>query len=205
MNQRTIPAQRFKMLVDSVTEQIVWLSYIPGVITPIIDPSLNYRSFIGHPGFDVYKEYEKFKVFYVPNTKSLLIKDFPFETKQEAERIQFLRYKCQIFDILIGLFKFYGERIDLTSTSYLESANGPLKDEWISVYETTYNCSRDNASKLLDFKIKEYQKSNFIIESAKLQMIESLKNAKTIDDLKFIYDTTNIKLFNVDSIPVFNQ
>jgi hypothetical protein len=205
MNQRTIPAQRFKMLVDSVTEQIVWLSYMPGAIPPIIDPSLNYRSFIGHPGIDVYKEYEKFKVFYVPNTKSLLIKDQPFETKQEEERIKFLRYKCQVFDTLTGLFAFYSERIDLLNTVYLESVHGPLKDEWVRVYEDTYNCSKENAIKLLDFKINEYQKSNFIIKSAKLQMMELLKNAKTIDDLKFVYDTTNIKLFNVDSIPIFSQ
>ena len=205
MNQKTIPAQRFKMLVDSVTEQIVWLSYIPKVIPPIVDPSLNYRSFVGYPSFDVYKEYEKFKLFYVPNTKSLLIKDQPFETKKEAEKIQFLRYKCQIFDILNGLFGFYGERIDLPNTTYLDSVNGPLKDEWISTFEDTYNCSKENASKLLDFKISEYQKSNFIIESARLQMVESLKNAKTIADLKFMYDTTNIKLFNVDSISLFNQ
>jgi hypothetical protein len=205
MNQRTIPAQRFKMLVDSVTEQIVWLSYMPGAIPPIVDPSLNYRSFIGHPSIDVYKEYEKFKLFYVPNTKSLVVKDQPFETTQEEERIKFLRYKCQVFDTLNGLFAFYSERIDLLNTVYLESVNSSLKDEWVGVYEDTYNCSKENAVKLLDFKINEYQKSNFIIKSAKLQMMESLKNAQTIDDLKFVFDTTNIKLFNVDSIPIFSQ
>jgi hypothetical protein len=205
MNQRTIPAQRFKMLVESVTEQIVWLSYMPGAIPPIIDPSLNYRSFTGHPSIDVYKEYEKFKLFYVPNTKSLVIKEQPFETKQEEERIKFLRYKCQVFDLLNGLFSFYSERMDLPNTFYLESVEGPLQDEWINVYEDTYNCSKEDAVKLLNFKISEYQKSSFIIKSAKLKMIESVKNAKTIDDLKFIFDTTNIKLFNVDSMPIFNQ
>jgi len=205
MNQRTIPAHRFKMLVDAVTEQIVWLSYVPNIITPIIEPSLNYRGYRGHPGLDVYKEYEQFKLFYVPKSKSLIVKDYPFETKQEEERIQFLRYKCQIFEVLNNLFIYYSERMDLVNTEYLGSVNSSLKDEWIDVYEETYNCSKENAVKLLDFKINEYQKSKFILESARMKMVQSLKDVKNTNDLKFIYDTTSIKLFNVDGMPIFNQ
>jgi hypothetical protein len=192
------------MLVDAITDQVVWLSYIPKVIPPIVDPSLNYKNYRGHPEFDVTQEYLKFKLFFDMPNKSLIVKEQPFDTKQEEERIRFLRDKCQVFDVSNGLYIFYGERIDLPNTSYLHSVPESFKNEWISVYEDTYGCSKENAVKLLDFKINEYQRSYFTIESARLQMLEDLKNAKTTDELKFIYDTTNIKMFNVDGIQLFN-
>jgi hypothetical protein len=46
--------------------------------------------------------------------------------------------------------------------------------------------------------ITKHKKSNFKLESARLEMITKLNNAKTIGEIKFILDTTNIKLMNVE-------
>lgn len=192
-----------KILVDQATDRVIWLAPGPFSVVPILDPTLNYRTPLGTIAQNLYQEYNQFRLFYDVNSQSLKASDLPFETAAEKEKAVLLRYKCQIFGLLNSAFNVYAERMNLPSSKHLELVNDQTRDDWIEVYQESYECSKDSATKLLDFKLTEYKSSSFLIESARMKMIAGITKAKTLQELKFVFDTTNIKVFNYNPIKIF--
>jgi hypothetical protein len=190
-----------KLLVDQATEQVIWIAPGPNSVLPMLDSNLNYRIYFGLISTDLYQEYNRFRLFYDVAARSLTVMDGP--PTVDKEKLVLLRYRCQVFHILNSTFNVFIERMNLPNSKYIESINDITRNSWITVYQETFSCSKEEASKLLDFKITEYQKSTFMIESARFKMISEITKAKSVDELKFIYDTNNIKVFNVNSIKLF--
>jgi hypothetical protein len=190
--------QNIRMLVDQANERIIWLTVNPLATLPVIQPGFNYRNYYGPISKDDYVNYNNFDLFYNVPSKSLRFSKLPFESEQTKNNAIVARYRCQAFGLLNNVFNFHVERYNLSNSRYLESIDNESKDDWVTTYQNIFNCSKDSASKLLDFKISEHKKSNFKLESARLEMITKLNFAKTTDEIKFILDTTNIKLMNVE-------
>jgi hypothetical protein len=185
-----------KILVDQSTDRVIWIGPY-SYIVPVIDPTLNYR-IVGNITDELYKEYTQFRLFFDIAAQTFKVADLAFENIEKQEKAILLRLKCQTFIALNNAFNFYSEKMNIKNQNYLESIDDYTKDDWAKIYEEIFKCPKKLADKLLDFKITEHKKLNFLIESSRFKMIEQIIKAKTINELKFVYDTTNIKVFNTN-------
>lgn len=204
MTVKTLPVMN-KLLVDQVTMRVIWIAPYPLSIVPIIDPTLNYRTHLGVIPPALYQEYNQFKLFFDTTSQSLEVIDLPFKNQEEKDQASLLRLKCQIYMLLNSAFNVYSTRMNIENTNYLRSIDDKTRNDWIDVYQETFNCSKESAEKLLDFKISEHKRSIFIIESARFKMVTGIIQSKTMNELKFVFDTTNIKVFNTTPLEMFKS
>jgi hypothetical protein len=186
------------MFVDQANDRIIWLTTNIYNKLPLLQPGINYRNYYGEISQDDWINYKNFNLFYDVKNKSLKYFDLPFVSDEEKTFIEVSRYRCQAFAHLNNIFNFHVERYNLPNNSYLESICEHAKEDWIGAYQKIFDITMDNASKLLDFKIIEHNRSIFKLESTRLETMTKLKNATTKLEIKSILDITNIKLMNVE-------
>lgn len=201
---------RVKFLVDQVSGQVAWLKMYPDSIPiPSVDPSLNYYRLEGtYLGVDnLWQEYTRYTLFFNgrfhnKGTGGLFVPDF--------KRIQLLRIKATAIDRMNGTLNFFYERYGIGQHSGLhttELMNGDIGDNWAEFFANEYNCSVENARKLLKFKVDEWQTATFMLETTREHFTNKIRRAKTIDEVSSAYDLLCTKLIfatkaNLKNLPV---
>ena len=204
------PFLRVKFLVDQSSGQVAWLKMYPdSTPIPSVDPSLNYYRIEGtYLGVDrIWEEYSKYRLFF---GNRFTTREDAGITAADFKRIQLLRIKATAMDRMNGTINFFYEKYGIGQHSGLHTtdmASGEIGDHWAEFFAKEHNCTVDNARKLLEFKMGEWQTTKFILETTREHFNNKFRKAKTVKEVSDIYDTLCTKLIfantaNLKNLPV---
>ena len=109
-----------------------------------------------------------------------------------------------------GSINFLYEKYNIGQHSGLHTADlvyGEVGDHWAEFFSKEYNCSIENARKLLLFKVDEWESTRFILETTREHFTNKIRKAKTVEEVSNIYDLLCTKLIfankaNLKNLPV---
>jgi hypothetical protein len=172
-----------RLLVDQTSGFVVWMSTTPSDLPPIIDPTLNFFHFDGRINIRIRPPYVDYKLYF-ENGK--LVEGPNIAGTDEYTKVQLLRAKATSILIARNILKTNIERLDLANKEYyrqlieVDSLNSP----WVNFYSKEYNCSLENALKLIKFYTDEYRHISFKLETELLHYTNRAKKAKSMKELE---------------------
>jgi hypothetical protein len=188
---------RFKMLVDQITDQVVWLSYYIDNQPPNFESNLSYNVFNGETKLSVWHLYCTYQLFY-DNGKRILYKKAKTTNPTEFKQLQFMRAKALAINYVNSAVDFQFEKYNYSNHQFYNNLKSI--DQWVDVFQHVHNCSADSAQKLLKFKQEEYETSVFQLESLRYTFNNKIQTAETIELVEQYYQDATAQLINSNRI-----
>ena len=193
---------RVKILVDQVTEQVIWLSYFLDTKPPFLESNLNFFIYSGETTLNIWKLYLSYNLHY--NIKDrILYKKLP--NPNTFKQVQFSRAKCMAVNYISAACDYQYEKYNYANHQAYMDQNTFNQQRWIEIMMHTHNCTAEQAEKLLKFKREEYELAVFHFESIRYTFTDKIKKAQTLDDVNHYYEETIAKLISPNSAKLLNS
>ena len=206
-----VTRHRFRCLVDQKDSRIVWLSYEhDNRKAPIFDPTLNFHRISTLTDLNVWEEYCKYDLFLHSGG---IVASVPEKTLkgdlQEFSQLELKRAKATAIEFLELSIELQYEKLGFSYTYMIDNIkHSGITDKWILLFQQEYNCSYDDAKKLISFKLEEYDNLVFNLEQIRLSYTNKFIKASSLNELDEIFDlsmtslliTSRINLKEFDSI-----
>lgn len=188
---------RVKMLVDQVTDQVVWLSYYIDNQPPCFETNLNYHIFNGATDLNVWRLYCSYQLYYDYEKRTLYKKARPINPN-EFKDMQFQRAKSMAINFVNSAIDFQYEKYNYSN----HQMYGDLKtnNRWADTFQLAHGCSKEDAMKLLTFKREEYELAVFQLESLRYIFNNKIKNVKSMELVDQYYEEATAQLINSNRI-----
>jgi hypothetical protein len=188
---------RVKILVDQVSEQVVWLSYFLDTQPPSLEINLNFFMYSGSTELNLWKLYLSYQLHYNIKSKTFYKKSInPATFKQ----VQFSRAKCMAVNWISSACDYQYEKYNYSNHQMYMDQSEYNKQRWVDVIMHTHGCTADQADKLLKFKREEYELAVFQLESLRYTFTDKIKKAQTIEQVNQHYEETVATLISPNSI-----
>jgi len=193
---------RIKILVDQVTEQVIWLSYFLDTKPPVIESNLNFFTYSGEPTVNVWQLYLSYKLHYNIKDK-VFYKKLP--NSNSFKQIQFTRAKCIAVNYISSACDYQYEKYNYINHQLYLDQNSFNHERWVELMMHTHSCTKDEAKKLLQFKREEYELAVFHFESIRYTFANKIKQAQTLEEVNDYYKETIAKLISPNSAKLINS
>lgn len=193
---------RVKILVDQVTEQVIWLSYFLDTKPPFLESNLNFFIYSGETTLNIWKLYLSYNLHY--NIKDrVLYKKLP--NPNTFKQVQFSRAKCMAVNYISSACDYQYEKYNYANHQAYMDQNTFNQQRWIEIMMHTHDCTAEQAEKLLKFKREEYELAVFHFESIRYTFTDKIKKAQTLEDVNHYYEETIAKLISPNSAKLVNS
>lgn len=193
---------RVKILVDQVTEQVVWLSYFLDTKPPHLEINLNFFMYSGNTDLNLWKLYLSYQLHYS-------IKDKHFYKKvpdpARFKQVQFSRAKCMAVNFISSACDYQYEKYNYSNHQMYADQSKFNMDRWQEIIMYTHNCTRDQADKLLKFKREEYELAVFSLESIRYTFTDKIKKSQTLEQVNQYYEETVAMLISPNSVKLLSS
>ena len=181
----------FKLLVDQITSQVVWLTdNVAESYPPIIDPSLtpiHFRLFTDLTDLEIWNGFIGYKLFCKD--------DFSIKDALDDICVRLLRCKATAAEIINSSIDFRYQSLGYADSRMYEQIRS-FGSDWTSFFQKEYNCDYQQASDLIKFKLEEYDNVVYNLESTRVSSMNKIIKASTVSEIQEVLDLTGIALLN---------
>lgn len=172
--------RKYKILVDTSSNLVVWLTDIDTKYVPSISYTLESR--IVHSNTMLDDSYNSYKLFYT-HIKGLYI-DTPNQSLiQDIGRIRLLRSKANAIDLIMRYVDWVYDKKDRLQRDFFTMVHKNLDERWITYIKQEYNLSSNDAIKFIEFKHNEYSDLDYELNSLSHSLINNVIKAESLEQL----------------------